>query len=274
MSAGSMQRCAPTRRGSLNQASIRRGASGWSVNASTPRRRAWPSCRVGRRPSRRSSVSRRRKRRVWSQREIARLVRLYPGTSTARVAALLDRPLWSVNGKAWTLGLKKSARYMRAMIARVVRKLSASGRSHRFKPGQRPFNKGLKGWQAGGRSRETQFKPGSVSAHWDPETYHVGALRLDADGYVDMKIKEGLRAWRAFHVIIWEEANGPLPKGHILRFRDGDVLNIEIDNLELITRAENMRRNTIHRYPPALKSAIRLVGKLKRTIREEQDRRP
>ena len=159
-------------------------------------------------------------------------------------------------------------------LARVVRKLSASGRSHRFKPGQRPFNKGLKGWQAGGRSRETQFKPGSVSAHWDPETYHVGALRLNADGYVDMKIKEGLRAWRAFHVIIWEEANGPLPKGHILRFRDGDVLNIEIDNLELITRAENMRRNTIHRYPPALKSAIRLVGKLKRTIREEQDRRP
>ena len=55
-------------------------------------------------------MSSRRTRRIWSQREIARLVRLYPGTSTARVAALLDRPLCSVNRKARTLGLKKSER--------------------------------------------------------------------------------------------------------------------------------------------------------------------
>ncbi|HHN3384918.1 HNH endonuclease, partial [Pseudomonas aeruginosa] len=43
----------------------------------------------------------------------------------------------------------------------------------------------------------------------------------------------------------------------------------------LITRAERMRRNSIHRYPPELKSAIRVISKLKRTIQEveheEQD---
>ena len=29
-----------------------------------------------------------------------------------------------------------------------------------------------------------------------------------------------------------------------------------------------MRRNSIHRYPPELKSAIRVISKLKRTIQE------
>lgn len=215
----------------------------------------------------------RTKRRFWTEREVARLARLYPETPTARIAQRVDRPVNQVYAKANALGLAKSPRYMRRMLARVMRRLEASGASHRFKPGLVPWNKGLKGWQSGGRSIQTRFKKRHVSARWDPETYVVGALRLNADGYVDMKIKEGLRAWRPFHILLWEDVHGPLPKGHILRFKDGDPLDIELDNLELISRAENMRRNTIHRYPMALKQAIRLVGKLNRSIREEQDRR-
>jgi len=51
-------------------------------------------------------------------------------------------------------------------------------------------------------------------------------------------------------------------------FRDRNPQHIELDNLELVTRAENMRRNTIHRYPPELKSTIRQLSKLKRAISE------
>lgn len=42
---------------------------------------------------------------------------------------------------------------------------------------------------------------------------------------------------------IWEKANGPVPKGHVLILKDGDPLNLKLDNLELITRAELIARN-------------------------------
>ena len=69
-------------------------------------------------------------------------------------------------------------------------------------------------------------------------------------------------------MILWEEVNGPVPHGHIVVFCDKNAANIEISNLELITRAENMRRNTIHRYPSELKETIRQLGKLKKAISE------
>ncbi|EPB7182285.1 TPA: HNH endonuclease [Pseudomonas aeruginosa] len=66
-----------------------------------------------------------------------------------------------------------------------------------------------------------------------------------------------------------------LPVGSTRVSADGYLQRKIIDNLELITRAERMRRNSIHRYPPELKSAIRVISKLKRTIQEveheEQD---
>ena len=40
--------------------------------------------------------------------------------------------------------------------------------------------------------------------------------------------------------------------------------NAAIENLELLTRAELMNRNSIHRYPRALKFAIRVAAKVKR----------
>lgn len=77
------------------------------------------------------------------------------------------------------------------------------------------------------------------------------------------------------HVLLWEEHHGPVPINMCVCFKDGNKAHIALNNLELLTRAERMRRNTIHRYPEELKSAIRAIGKLKRTIREveheEQD---
>jgi hypothetical protein len=70
------------------------------------------------------------------------------------------------------------------------------------------------------------------------------------------------------HILLWQEHNGQVPAGHCVCFVDGNKQHVALDNLELITRAERMRRNTIHRYPPELKDAIRTVAKLKRTIKE------
>ncbi|TRO20902.1 HNH endonuclease [Ectopseudomonas mendocina] len=82
------------------------------------------------------------------------------------------------------------------------------------------------------------------------------------------------RRWQSVHEIIWEEHNGPRPAGHLVVFKDGNRRNFSPDNLELITRAENCRRNSIHRYPPELKQAIRRLKKLKRTIEEKSNEEP
>ena len=72
------------------------------------------------------------------------------------------------------------------------------------------------------------------------------------------------------HILLWEGHYGPVPINQCVCFMDGNKAHIALDNLELLTRAERMRRNTIHRYPEELKSAIRAIGKLKRTIREAE----
>lgn len=129
--------------------------------------------------------------------------------------------------------------------------------------------------------RETQFKKGQWPLNKDPDFYVIGALRVNSDGYIDMRISfaPGACGWRGLHRILWQDAHGPIPRGHCLVFKDRDKLNVELENLELITFAENMRRNTIHNLPAPLKQAIQTLGVLKRAInrrtrREEQDRRP
>ena len=45
-------------------------------------------------------------------------------------------------------------------------------------------------------------------------------------------------AWCPLHHYNWYEANGPIPDGHRLVFRDGDYNNCRADNLELLTLSE------------------------------------
>lgn len=146
--------------------------------------------------------------------------------------------------------------------------------AHRFQKGQIPHNKGLRrpGWFRG-RMRETQFVKGITP----PNTVPVGTLvRIsggNSDGYYKRKMADspgpGLSrfGWKLEHVRIWEEKHGPLPRGHIVVFKDRDRSHLTLKNLECITLAENMRRNTIHaRRAPAQKRAIYALIALKRKI--------
>lgn len=107
-----------------------------------------------------------------------------------------------------------------------------SGLRGYFKKGHIPFNKGMKGLSQGGK--ETQFKPGNKPANWVP----VGSERVNAYGYVDVKIQDGKlqKNWKAKHILLWEEANGPVPKGHALLFADGNKQNVVLENLLLVSR--------------------------------------
>lgn len=211
------------------------------------------------------------------------------------MAAAIGRSYGAAHQRAANFGLKKTADYLDSPEACRLRKGDGRGLQTRFKHGQTPPNKGLRrpGWGPG-RMKSTQFKKGAMAGRaqrlWKP----VGAERISKDGYLERKISDEsfghldakeanrlrARRWRAVHLIVWEEANGPLPKGYAVCFRDGNKQDIRLDNLELVKRTDLMARNTIHNLPPELKQTVQLLGRVHRQIRkrekndgQEQDQR-
>ena len=109
-----------------------------------------------------------------------------------------------------------------------------------FEKGHVPWNKGKKGLCIGGKA--TQYKPGHKPANWMP----IGSERINGDGYVDVKIQDGMKQknWKGKHVIIWEGHNGrPVPPGHAVIFGDGNRRNFNPDNLILVSRKQLVRLN-------------------------------
>lgn len=117
-----------------------------------------------------------------------------------------------------------------------------SGVTGHFEKGQAPANKGKK---YPGQTNKTSFKKGQKAHNYKP----VGTERIDWDGYVLIKVSdEGPwhKRWRHKHKVLWEEVNGPIPKGHCLLFLDGNKQNTSLDNLQLITRKQLARLNQNH----------------------------
>lgn len=209
------------------------------------------------------------KRRSWTEKELKLLVRLYPDLPTHQVAKRLKRTEGQVYGKANSMELHKSDAFKASPLSGRLRSGHNFGGATRFKKGETPWNKGVT-FRAGGRSEETRFKPGYHSHN----KAQLGAERIRSDGYRERKVQDigyPPKDWKCLHIILWEEHYGHVPKGHIVVFKNGNKEDIRIENMELLTRAENMRRNTIHRYPPELRHSIRAVAKLRRKIKEAED---
>lgn len=110
----------------------------------------------------------------------------------------------------------------------------------------------------------TMFKKGHVTHNKQP----VGTERLTKDGWLEVKVSDP-GTWKAKHRIVWEDAHGEIPKGYKVVFKNGDKKDIRLENLELISHAELMKRNSMHtRYPEELRKVMLLKGVLKRKIRE------
>ncbi len=209
-------------------------------------------------------------RKVWSDSESRLIARLYPTTDTFELARQVGVSPFQLYRRASWLGLAKSAPFRRELARQCGERLKLVGASTRYPPGHSPANKGVKGWQAGGRSRATQFKMGHR-----PQTYRpIGSVTTDRDGYLKIKVSdEGkqVERWRFAHVLAWERSTGRLvPKGHAVVFRDSDKANVEPSNLELVSRAELMRRNTIHNLPEPIKRVLFAKSRLTRVIREKE----
>jgi len=183
---------------------------------------------------------------------------MYRTLTNREIAKRLRRTLPSIDNMAHKLDLRKPQKFLEA---------------HRFQKGLRPWNKDTH-WTAGGRSAETRFKKGNYSKRWDREIYCIGALRINADGGLDIKVKEGLRAWEALPRYVWRTERGPITEGGIVRPINGDPHDTRIENLRIGTRMDLMRENTYHRYPKEIAALIQLRGALQRQINKRIDDEP
>lgn len=214
------------------------------------------------------STSRKSTGRKWTAAELASLSQHYPDLPTAELAARLGRRVGQLHQAAAVRGIKKSAAYFASDAAGRIQR----GHSHpamianQFKPGQPTWNTGMKGWSAPG-TEATRFKPGGAPVN----RREVGALRINSSGQLDIKMGEGIRQWFQLSHYNWWLAHGEWPgHGMCLRFRDGDEHNPAFENLELITRRENMLRNSVHtNYPPDIARLVQLRGALNRRINSD-----
>lgn len=115
-----------------------------------------------------------------------------------------------------------------------------SGLKGYYPKGNIPHNKGQKmPASLYEKCKKSMFKPGHIPHNKKP----VGSERIDKkDGYTLIKIAEP-NVWVLKHKYIYEQANGPVPKGHIVSFLDGNRSNFALENLVCISLKENAYLN-------------------------------
>ena len=197
----------------------------------------------------------------WKPHEKELLKQHYANSDIHTLMKMFNKTQSSIYNQANLLGLKKSAEYEEKRRLQDIENLRKNI-TKRFQKGQTPWNKGIPGSIPNNR---TSFKKGLIPHN----TRNEGDTRIDKEGHVLVKVAN--RKWIRKHRLIWEQANGEIPKGYVLRIKDGNKENYNLDNMQLITFAENMKLNQIHDYPKELKQTIKLLNKLKKKINEKQD---
>lgn len=203
----------------------------------------------------------RKPRHRWEPHEEWALRVLYPHFSAAEIAGVLQLSVKCVLIKSDHLGLKKPAEWIAERARQRMADPNHPGRKHQFHAGQKSWNTGTKGLM---KPNAGSFKKGQRSHTWQP----IGSNRT-ADGYLMRKTADTRCTRRDYvpvHHLVWRLHGGTVPAGHALVFRDGDASNLDINNLELVTRAELMRRNSVHRHGPEIAQLSQLLGAIKRRL--------
>jgi hypothetical protein len=188
------------------------------------------------------------------------ITKLYTNHSAHEIADLLGLSYNQVYTFAQKQGLSKSLEWIRERARLRSAQPDHGGRRFQFSKGHSTWNKGKKGLSFGGQA--TQFKKGNLPHNHKP----VGHVRKNIDGYFEIKVAEP-NVFSFLHRVIWEQSNGPIPRNMVLVFKDRDRTNCILENLELISRADLARRNSMHdKFTPEVRALIHQIGGLRRRI--------
>ena len=111
-----------------------------------------------------------------------------------------------------------------------------TGFNGQFKKGHKTWNKGTKGLTG---PNKTSFKKGNEP--WNKKK--IGSERIDINGYILIKVKEP-NAWRLKQRVMYEKYhNVKLTSDDAVIFADQNKLNLEKDNLILISKSQLLKMN-------------------------------
>ena len=207
-------------------------------------------------------------KKKWTQQEEETLSRFYedPKVFSKDIAKMLGRTLKQVYQKARAMGLKAPMERLR--MAGKIGMQHPKSIATRFTKGHIPQNKGKKvSPEIYEKMSHTMFKKGHISEN----KREVGAERVNVYGYIEIKVTEP-NVWRLKHRIVWEQHNGAIPPGYNVQFKNHNTQDCRIENLYLISKAEQMRNENslIAKYPKELQDVIRLKGVVNRQIHKYQ----
>lgn len=177
--------------------------------------------------------------------------------------------------KQMAADLKRTSAYIgkRCRELNLGEILNKKAENSRFKKGNISANKGKK--QTEYMSREaiertvvTRFKKGHIP-HNTKVKNGVVSIRHETSGRPYKYIRLSIGKWYPLHHYKWEKKHGKISKGMCLWFKDNNPLNCTLKNLELITKAENIKRNCGHRNLPDKYIAHLIAGKRDKHLKEE-----
>lgn len=225
--------------------------------------------------------------RYWTPELTAELVRRYPHESSNDIAASLGMPVSRVRNRANHLGLRKAPGWVADRARAAIQDPAHPFHVKRFAKGHNTWNKGKAG--STGRHPNTarhHFQPGGLHGAALANSLPLGSYSLNEDGLLRVKVSmqpgPQHHRWHMVHRMVWESAHGPVPAGHLVVFKPGQrthvLEEITLDRLECITRAENVRRNSVHRLGAELQRVAQLRGcitrQINRRLRERQQDTP
>lgn len=170
----------------------------------------------------------------YSDKEREFILNNYEKMTNAEIAAALGKKTFNISNWLHRHGITRSPQALSGILKRISRHNPGT-----FAKGQNPWNAGKKGTHF---SPATEFKPGNLPKN----TLYDGAIREryhKRSGFSYKYIRVALNKWVLLHRYNWEKVHGNIPPRHVLRFKDGNTLNCDVNNLELISMAENRNRN-------------------------------
>ena len=192
----------------------------------------------------------------WTEEDLQYLREHYPDDNTAEIAEHLGRTEGAVRSAADTYGIKKSAEFKERQMQDMIN--SPQSIAHRFAKGHKSSFKGEKWYElmpeeSRNKCLRTTFKDGHI-----PHNAYADGTELVRDGRVYIKVP-GIRRLQLKHRYVWEKHNGKIPEGYIIKFKDGDFMNCDIDNLYIMSRADACVKMTSEQSPEQIKKKMSIV---------------
>lgn len=132
-----------------------------------------------------------------------------------------------------------------------------------FEKGQTSWNKGKKmSSDQYKRCAATMFKKGNIPSN----ARAIGSERIDKNGYILIKTQDGHKNknWTRKHRHLYEQEYGKVPKGHKVIFADGNNRNFDLNNLIVVSDAEEliMNRHKLFKEDTELTKSGVVIAKL------------